>query len=112
MTGADYVDQKVTLPLRWLLIAAILAAIPLVWFLQYRKAAILVTTFFVIQMALPLGVAAIYVRPNEICIERPYIQRHIQATIDAFALNRNATERPFAASGQGKSGCRAGCHSS
>jgi uncharacterized protein len=29
MTGADYVDEKVTLPLRWLLIIAVLAALPL-----------------------------------------------------------------------------------
>ena len=29
MTGADYVDEKVTLPLRWLLILAALAALPL-----------------------------------------------------------------------------------
>ena len=38
-------------------------------------------------------------RPNEISIERPYIERHIEATSAAFGLNRNATERPFATSG-------------
>jgi uncharacterized membrane protein (UPF0182 family) len=31
MTGADYVDEKVTLPLRWFLVVAILAAIPWTW---------------------------------------------------------------------------------
>src|SRR5205807_414183 len=31
---------------------------------------------------------------------RPYIERHIAATALAFGLNRNATERPFAASAQ------------
>ncbi len=41
-----------------------------------------------------------YVRPNEISIERPYIERHIEATTAAFGLNRNATERPFALAGQ------------
>jgi uncharacterized membrane protein (UPF0182 family) len=102
MTGADYVDQKVTLPLRWLLIVAILAAAPLVWMLQYKKAVILVATFFILQMALPVAIAAVYVRPNEISIERPYIERHIQATTDAFGLNRRSTERPFAASAQEK----------
>jgi len=40
------------------------------------------------------------VRPNEISIERPYIERHIQASTVAFGLNRSATERPFTASGQ------------
>jgi len=53
-------------------------------------------SFFVLQLALPGIVHAVYVRPNEISIERPYIERHIQATSIAFGLNRNATERPFA----------------
>src|ERR1700682_1901460 len=79
MTGADYVDEKITLPLRWLLIVATLAAIPLVWTRKYKNAAILVMSFFVLQLALPGMVHAVYVRPNEISIERPYIERHIKA---------------------------------
>ena len=89
MTGADYVDEKVTLPLRWLLILAALAALPLVWTLRYKKAIVVVVAFFVLQIALPGIVRAVYVRPNEISIERPYIERHIQATTIAFGLNRN-----------------------
>jgi uncharacterized membrane protein (UPF0182 family) len=100
MTGADYVDAKVTLPLRRLLIIAVLAALPLAWTSRYKKAMILIGTFFILQLALPAIVSAVYVRPNEISIERPYIERHIQATTAAFGLNRNATERPFTASGQ------------
>jgi uncharacterized membrane protein (UPF0182 family) len=100
MTGADYVDAKITLPLRWLLIIAVLAALPLACTSRYKKAVILVGTFFILQLALPAIVSAVYVRPNEISIERPYIERHIQATTAAFGLNRNATERPFTASGQ------------
>jgi hypothetical protein len=98
MTGADYVDQKITLPLRWLLIIATLAAIPLVWKARFRNAIVLVVTFYVLQLALPAIIHSVYVRPNEISIERPYIERHIQATSAAFGLNRNATERPFAVS--------------
>jgi uncharacterized membrane protein (UPF0182 family) len=96
MTGADFVDEKITLPLRWLLIVATVASLPLVWMRQYKKAAVLVMSFFVLQLALPGIVHAIYVRPNEISIERPYIERHIGATSIAFGLNRNSTERPFA----------------
>jgi uncharacterized protein len=96
MTGADFVDEKITLPLRWLLIVATLAALPLVWTQKYKQAAILVMSFFVLQLALPGIVHGVYVRPNEISIERPYIERHIQATSIAFGLNRNSTERPFA----------------
>jgi len=100
MTGADYVDQKVTLPLRWLLILVTLGALPFVWMRRYKQAATLVGGFFVLQMILPVLVHGIYVRPNEISIERPYIERHIEATSLAFGLNRNAQEVPFTASGQ------------
>jgi len=96
MTGADYVDEKITLPLRWLLIIVTLGSLPLVWMRQYKKAAVAVISFFVLQLALPGIVHAVYVRPNEISIERPYIERHIEATSIAFGLNRKATERPFA----------------
>jgi uncharacterized protein len=101
MTGADYVDEKVTLPLRWLLIISALTALPLVWMSRFKQAVVLVLSCFVLQLAAPAIVRAVYVRPNEISIERPYIERHIQATTSAFGLNRNATESPFAPSGQG-----------
>src|ERR1035441_6277761 len=101
MTGADYVNEKVTLPLRWLLIVVTLGSLPLVWTQRYKKAIILVAGFFILQLALPGIVHAVYVRPNEISIERPYIERHIEATSIAFGLNRNSKETPFVASGQG-----------
>ena len=101
MTGADYVDQKITLPLRWLLIVATLAAIPWAWSGKYRNAFFLLFSAFVLQLIVPGLVRAVYVRPNEISIERPYIERHIEATTMAFGLNRNATEQPFIPSAQG-----------
>ena len=100
MTGADYVDEKVTLPLRWLLIVVTLGALPVVWTRRYKQAVILVASFFILQLALPGIVHAVYVRPNEISIERPYIERHIEATSIAFGLNRNAQELPFTPSVQ------------
>ena len=100
MTGADFVDEKVTLPLRWLLIVVTIGALPLVWLRRYKNAALLVAGFFFAQLILPLIVHAVYVRPNEISIERPYIERHIAATSTAFGLNRNAQELPFATAGQ------------
>lgn len=100
MTGADFVDEKATLPLRWLLIIVALAALPFVWTRRYKQSIILVVGFFVLQFALPGVIRAVYVRPNEISIERPYIERHIQATSIAFGLNRNAEERSFTPTGQ------------
>jgi hypothetical protein len=100
MTGADFVDEKITLPLRWVLIAATLAAIPWGWLGKYKNAAYLLVSVFGLQLIVPGIIRAVYVRPNEISIERPYIERHIEATTQAFGLNRNATERPFTPSAQ------------
>jgi uncharacterized membrane protein (UPF0182 family) len=100
MTGADFVDQKVTLPLRWALIVATFVAMPLVWTTRYLKAVYLIGAFYLLQIFVSVAVSAIYVRPNEISIERPYIQRHIEATTSAFGLDRNSTERPFVSTGE------------
>ncbi len=100
MTGADFVDEKVTLPLRWVLIAISLAALPLVWMRKYKQAIGLVMGFFIVQLVVPGLVHAVYVRPSEISIERPYIERHIEATSIAFGLTHNATEKPFVPSAQ------------
>jgi uncharacterized protein len=100
MTGADFVDEKITLPLRWILVAATLAAIPWAWFGKYKNVIYLVISVFALQLIVPAIIRAVYVRPNEISIERPYIERHIEATTLAFGLKRNATERPFVPSAQ------------
>ena len=100
MTGADYVDEKVTLPLRWLLIFVALGSLPLVWTRRYKNAVMLVAGFLILQLVVPAIVQAVYVRPNEISIERPYIERHIEATSTAFGLNRNSKEMPFIPSKQ------------
>ncbi len=39
-----------------------------------------------------------YVRPNEIAIERPFIQRHLEATRDAYRLSQKATSVDYEAS--------------
>jgi len=100
MTGADYVDEKIVLPLRWVLIAIGLACIPLVWKGWYLRALGLLAAGYALTFILPGLIRVSYVRPNEISIERPYIERHIEATSAAFGLNRRATTRLFPVSGQ------------
>ncbi|MBI2816174.1 MAG: UPF0182 family protein [Acidobacteria bacterium] len=101
MVGADYVDEKFLLPLRWLLIFVVIAGgIPLLWTKRYVKAVGLVVAGYVLTLIVPGIVRAAYVRPNEISIEKPYIERHLQATSAAFGLNRRATTRIFPMSTQ------------
>ena len=111
MTGADYVDEKVTLPLRWLLIVAMLAALPLVWTRRYKKAIVLVVRpFSSCKSVVPGIVRAVYVRPNEISIERPYIERHIAGHYGCLrpGSQRHGTSLHCFRTRDGR--CRAGRH--
>jgi uncharacterized protein len=101
MVGVDYVDQKFALPLQWLVIVACLFAAVLVSARRWKMAAWMALAL-VIRVAVPTAVRAIYVRPNEISIERPYIQTHIEATRSAFGLDRRVTEREVAAKLDGR----------
>jgi uncharacterized membrane protein (UPF0182 family) len=86
MVGIDYVDLNIGLPLQWLVIAACLAAAALVGMARWVLAAFMALAL-VIAFIVPRAVGALYVRPNEISLQRPYITTHIQATRTAFGLD-------------------------
>jgi len=96
MTGMDYVDQNVTLPLIWVLAASCLAAAIAVSIRRPRWTLIVVAAI-IVRAILPPVVGSVYVRPNEIALERPFIMRHIEATRSAFALDRRTREVDFQA---------------
>ncbi len=97
MVGIDYVAEKITLPLQWLLILACVAGAGIALTGRWKLLLVLVAAY-VIRAGVPPLVSAVYVKPNEISIQRPYIQTHIRATRSAFGLERRTTEREFAAS--------------
>jgi uncharacterized membrane protein (UPF0182 family) len=76
--------------------AAAVAAAAAILARRARFAAVLVITLLV-SVAAPPIVTAVYVRPSEITIQKPYIQRHIQATRAAYGLTSRVTETDFAA---------------
>jgi uncharacterized membrane protein (UPF0182 family) len=94
MTGVDYVDEKIALPLQWLAIGACLIAAGLVWARRWLLAGILPLALL-IQFAVPALVSSLYVKPNEISLERPYIQQHIHATRSAYGLEKRVKEVEF-----------------
>ncbi len=96
LVGVDYVDQHIALPLQWLLIVAAVAAAIFVW-LGHWKLAVSMALAFVISFAAPRLVSGLYVGPNEISIERPYIDTHIHATRSAFGLEQQVREVEFKA---------------
>jgi uncharacterized membrane protein (UPF0182 family) len=92
----DFVDERIVLPLLWFLFAALIAsAIGVI--AGQMKALLLPAVAYVGLMIVPGGVNAVYVRPNEISLQRPYIQRHIEATRRAFGLSKRVQETEFPA---------------
>jgi uncharacterized protein len=96
LVGADYVDNFIALPLQWLLIAACLAAAVFVWMGRWVLTASMALAL-VVRFIVPGAVSALYVRPNEISLERPYIEAHIHATRSAFGIENQAKEIEFQA---------------
>jgi uncharacterized membrane protein (UPF0182 family) len=94
LVGVDYVDRNIGLPLQWLVIFACLAAAVLVWLGRWLPAACMALAL-VIAWVVPAAVSALYVRPNEISLQQPYIQAHIHATRSAYGLEQKVHEVEF-----------------
>jgi hypothetical protein len=96
LVGIEWTAEHVVLPLILVKSAAcvlasagviagrfwLVLAVPLVW---------------IVGIFLPGIVHSTYVRPSEITIQRPYIERHIAATRAAFGLDRRSREIEFKA---------------
>jgi len=86
MVGIDYTDDHFALPLYWVVIAALIAGAGLVMARRWIATAIIVGGSLVLMLIVPSVAGALYVKPNEISLERPYIQTHIEATRAAYGL--------------------------
>jgi uncharacterized membrane protein (UPF0182 family) len=96
LVGVDWVADHIILPLQWAeIICAILGAV-LVLAKRGRWAALLLL-ILAVRYVVPSAVAGLYVRPNELALERPYIKHHIDATRSAYGLNNRVTETSFEA---------------
>jgi uncharacterized protein len=91
MVGIDYVDSNITLPLQWLLIAACLAAAVFVSMGRWVWAAAMVIAF-PIEIVTPGIVSTLYVKANEISLERPFIDTHIKATRSAYHIAQSVDQ--------------------
>ncbi len=96
LVGVDWVADHLIIPLQWMLI---LGAIVAAGFVLSRrgKLALLLLLLLPVRFFLPALVAGLYVRPNELALERPYIQHHIDATRSAYGLNSRTKETSFEA---------------
>ncbi|MGH9674172.1 MAG: UPF0182 family protein, partial [Bryobacteraceae bacterium] len=94
MVGVDWVDETIKLPMLWLVMAWCLVSVAFVWMGRWVLAASLLAGM-ALQSIVPRIVSAVYVRPNEIAIQRPYVERHIQATREAYGLSQRVREIDF-----------------
>lgn len=92
MTGVDYVNQYVSLPLQWVLVGACAIAAGAMLFQRWKIAVGLLVGALLVRAVLPAVVTAAYVRPNEISLEKPFIDRHIQATRAAYGIDSRTRE--------------------
>ena len=94
LVGIDYIQQNFGLPLQAAKAgAAVLAA--LLVLAGRRRLAMWCALVLVVDWVLPPIVSALYVKPNELTLERPFIERHLEATRAAFGLDRHSREVEF-----------------
>jgi len=104
VVGASYTDVHVELPILWLLVGLSAAAAIIAWanmqLRTYRllSAAVLLvfgSSFFLAEV-FPALFERFFVKPSELQLEAPYIQRNIAATQESYKL-RQIMVKPFAA---------------
>jgi uncharacterized protein len=91
VVGAAYTDVKVELPVLSLLVglasAAAFASWANLWVRSYKLlavgAALVFGSSFVLALAFPALFQRVYVKPNELQLETPYLQRNIALTREA-----------------------------
>ncbi len=104
VVGASYTDVYVELPILWLLIGlSIIAAIAAWTNLRVRTyrlpvaaAVLVIGGSFVLSVMVPGLFQRVFVKPNELQLEKPYIERNILLTQRAYNLHQ-ITAKPFAA---------------
>jgi uncharacterized membrane protein (UPF0182 family) len=101
LTGADYVAAHLSVPLQAAWSMALAAAAVLVMVGRHRVAAFALI-LLPIRAVVPQIVNSAYVRPNEITLQKPYIEHHLQATRRAFGIADRMKEVNYNASAQAR----------
>ncbi|WP_046869449.1 UPF0182 family protein [Microvirga massiliensis] len=102
VVGASYTDIHVELPVLWVLIGLAVVAALLswanLWVRTYRLPAAAVMLVlggaFVMAEVFPVLFERLFVRPNELELEKPYLEQNIALTRQAYGLHR-IIAKPF-----------------
>jgi len=91
LVGVDWVADHIVLPIQWMLIAGCALGAILVG-IKKPKLAIILLLLLPVRWFLPSLISSLYVKPNELALEKPYIRYHIEATRAAYGLTTRVTE--------------------
>ena len=91
LTGIDYVAHNITIPLLWATVVALCLAAVLVLVGRWKFAAASLVVLPLTAVVPPI-VSATYVKPNELSLQRPYIQNHINSTRAAWGFDGRLKE--------------------
>jgi len=102
--GASYTDIYVELPLLWLMVGLSIAAAFAAWVnvrartyrIPIAAVALIFGGSFMLSGVIPGLFKRVFVKPNELQLEKPYIQRNIELTQQAYNLHQ-ITAKPFPA---------------
>jgi hypothetical protein len=103
VVGASYTDTHIALPVLWLLVALSVIAALACWAnllvrtykLPLAGVVLVFGSSLVLALALPAVFQLVFVKPNELQLEKPYIQRNIDLTQQAYNLHQISV-KPFA----------------
>jgi uncharacterized membrane protein (UPF0182 family) len=104
VVGASYTDIYVELPLLWLMVGLSIAAAFAAWVnvrartyrIPIAAVALIFGGSFMLLGVIPGLFKRVFVKPNELQLEKPYIQRNIELTQQAYNLHQ-ITAKPFPA---------------
>jgi uncharacterized membrane protein (UPF0182 family) len=96
MVGVDWLSHNVQLPLQWVAVLGFIAAAGLVLTGRWKLALAAVALVF-LRNLIPPVVSAAYVKPNELSLQRPYIEHHIAGTRAAYGLRNRMKEAQYPA---------------
>ena len=102
VVGASYTDTHIALPVLWLLIGLSVIAALACWAnlrvrtykLPVAGAVLVFGSSLVLALVFPALFQVVFVKPNELQLEKPYIQRNIDLTQQAYNLHQISV-KPF-----------------
>lgn len=91
LVGIDYVADKIKVPLLWVGVAAFCFGAVMVVLGRWKLASVAILAL-VLRAIVPPIVSVVYVKPNELTLQQPYIEHHIRSTRAAWGLDKRLTE--------------------